>query len=72
MNSTVKDIVLGLENPHVGDVAMNFAHAAETLSVATRDWSVIPPRSAAELDFATAQLEGLRRGIVDLKTALRK
>lgn len=72
MNASVKDVILGMQNPHVGDVAMNFAHAAETLSVATRDWSVIPPRSAAELDFAAAQLEGMRRGIVDLKTALRK
>ena len=72
MNAAVKDVILGMENPHVGDVALNFSHAAEVLSVATRDWSIVPPRSACELEFAAIQLEGMRRSLVDLKSAMQK
>jgi hypothetical protein len=72
VNAAVREILVGREHPEVGESSTSFSHGAEVLATATRSWSVLPPTNAAELDTVGNQLEGLRRSLGDLRTALRK
>jgi hypothetical protein len=47
-----------------------FAASAETLATASRAWRTLPPTSRAELDAIASHVEGLRRGIIELRMAL--
>lgn len=72
MNAAVKDILVCREHPSIGETAMWLSHAVEVLATATLSWSVLPPTSVAELDSIGHQLEGLRRSLGDLRTAMQK
>ena len=72
MNDAVKDIILGRQNPNIGETATLLAHGSEVLAIATRAWAVLPPTSLAEIDSIGHQLEGIRRGLGDLRTAIQQ
>lgn len=72
MNATVREILAGREQPNVGEMATEFAHAAEQLYFASRAWPTLPPGRAGELDGVGNQLEGLRRALGDMRMAMRK
>ena len=72
MIDAVRDILIGRQQPQLGEVATQFAHAAEILHTATRSWPVLPPTTRAELDAVTNQTEGLRRALIDMRSTLQK
>lgn len=72
MNATVKDILVNREHPDIGETATWLSHGAEVLATETRSWSVLPPSSPRELDEVGRQLEGLKRSLGDLRTAMQQ
>ncbi len=72
MNAVVREIMIAREQPAVGEVATQFAHAAEVLCTATRSWPVLPPTTRAELDAVANQAEGLRIALVQMRCSMKK
>ena len=71
MNSEALYIGLRRDQP-ANELAMEFAHAAEQLHIASRTWPTLPPTRVGELDGVGNQLEGLRRALGDMRSAMRK
>jgi hypothetical protein len=66
VNATVRALLF--DEPHVRDTAAEFSRAAEVLSVACRSWQTLPPTNRAEVDAVANQVEGVRRGLIELRS----